>query len=207
MHPFTNKELFMMNGGQKHYIGRDGFMDVYNATPEEEKEWAKELGENALAVIDSEEEIISLETAIENLASENYHDPVSVLLSKFPDASPSKQLVFATSLWYMNCTKKDFDKVFKILQQQNASCLMAFLDQPGDFKHHAGTRYFLIKCLQGNDEYLFEKAQTILSIWAWSGLPQLRENRSLDWLQFNIRDLPESTAAINRLKEILTTNK
>ena len=52
MPPFTNKELYMMNGGQKQYIGKDGFWDVYNATPEEEAAWDKELAENALSKID-----------------------------------------------------------------------------------------------------------------------------------------------------------
>lgn len=43
MTPFTNKELYMMNGGQKQYVGKDVFWDVYNATPEEETAWQKNL--------------------------------------------------------------------------------------------------------------------------------------------------------------------
>ncbi|MEO7044100.1 MAG: hypothetical protein ABI091_02250 [Ferruginibacter sp.] len=206
MQPFTNKELYMMNGGQKQYIGKDGFWDVYTATPEEEKEWAKELVEKALLNITSEDETIALQIAMENLAFQKYRDQISVLVNRIPGSSPARQLVFATSLWYMNCNERDFEKVFEILLQLNASCLTAFFEQPGDFKHHPGARYFLIKCLQGNDEYLFEKAQTILSIWAWSGLPELRENRVLDHLEFNKREWPTWKAAIVRLKEILITN-
>ncbi|MEO5943488.1 MAG: hypothetical protein ABIP30_03565 [Ferruginibacter sp.] len=206
MQPFTNKELYMMNGGQKQYIGKDGFWDVYTATPEEEKEWTKELVEKALSNITSEDETIALQIAIENLAFQKYRDQISVLVNRIPGSSPARQLVFATSLWYMNCNERDFEKVFEILLQQNASCLTSFFEQPGDFKHHLGARYFLIKCLQGNDEYLFEKAQTILSIWAWSGLPELRENSVLDRLQFNKREWPTWKAAIVRLKEILITN-
>lgn len=196
-----------MNGGQKQYIGKDGFWDVYNATPEEEAAWAKELADNALAIIGTEEDAIALQIAIENLAFQKYHDQVTVLLSSIPGASPVKQLALATALWKMPCNEKDFEIVFEILLQQNASCLTDLFQQPGNFKHHIGARYFLIKCLQENDEYLFEKAQTILSIWAWSGLPELRENSVLDHLQFNNRELPRSVTAINRLKEILTNIK
>ncbi|MEO6819001.1 MAG: hypothetical protein ABI204_04700 [Ginsengibacter sp.] len=206
MQPFTNKELYMMNGGEKQYIGKDGFWDVYNATPEEEKEWAKELVENALVNFDSEEEAIRLHLAIENLTYQKYHDQVSVLVNSIPGASPEKQLLLATSLWDLKCSESDFEIVVAILERQNAPCFTAFFDHPGDYKHHLGARYFLIRCLQGNDEYLFEKAQTILSIWAWSGLPELREKSVIDRLQFNKREWPTWKAAIVRLKVILTTN-
>lgn len=196
-----------MNGGQKHYIYRDGFGDVYNATPEEEEEWTKEIVENALSKIATEEDRTALQFAIENLAFHNYKEEITVLVNSIPGASPDRQLAFASSLWNMNCKEDDFEIVFEILLQHKASCITDLFQRSAGFKNHIGARYFLIKCLEGNDEYLFEKAQTILSIWAWSGLPQLRENSFLDRLQFNSRDLPASKAAIKRLKEILTTIK
>lgn len=196
-----------MNGGQKQYIGKDGFWDIYTATREEEAAWAKELADNALLTIGSEEDVIALKIALENLALQKYHDQVTLLVNGIAGASPARQLAFATTLWHMPCNEKDFELVFEILLQQNAACLTNLYEQPVDFKHHIGARYFLIKCLRGNDEYLFEKAHTILSIWTWSGLPELRENSALDHLQFNNRNLPISITAINRLKEILTTIK
>ena len=206
MSPFTNKELYMMNAGQKHFIGKDGFADVYNATPAEEAEWAKEIVENAVAKISTEENSSVLQSAVEALVFHKYKSHDTVLLNSIQGASAARQLAFANSLWRMNCNENDFDIVFKILLHNNASCINDLFQEPARFKNHMGARYFLIKCLQGNDEYLFEKAQTVLSIWAWSGLPQLRENSALDWLQFNNRDLPKSKAAIKRLKEILIIN-
>lgn len=196
-----------MNGGQKQYIGKDGFWDVYNATPEEEAEWAKELAEIALSKIGTEEDTNAVQIALENLAFQKYHDQVTVLVNSISAVSVENQLLLATALWNMPCNENDFEIVFEILLQHNASCLTDLFQQPGDFKHHSGARYFLIKCLRGNNEYLFEKAQTILSIWAWSGLPELRENSALDHLQFNNRNLPTSVTAINRLKAIITNIK
>ena len=54
MQPFTSKELYMMNGGQKLYIYKDGFGDVYEATAAEEAEWAQEVVEGALIKIATE---------------------------------------------------------------------------------------------------------------------------------------------------------
>ena len=37
---FTSRELYMMNGGNKMYIYKDGFGDVYSASAAEEMKWA-----------------------------------------------------------------------------------------------------------------------------------------------------------------------
>jgi len=44
-----------MNSGNKLYIYKDGFADVYIATPGEEQEWAQEVIANALEGIDKGE--------------------------------------------------------------------------------------------------------------------------------------------------------
>jgi hypothetical protein len=62
-----SKELYMMNGGNKLYIYKDGFGDIYNATAEEESEWAKEIISNALARIDVENNLTVLQFAINDL--------------------------------------------------------------------------------------------------------------------------------------------
>ncbi|MEO6914474.1 MAG: hypothetical protein ABI151_01530 [Chitinophagaceae bacterium] len=206
MFPFTSKELYIVNGGQKHIIGRDGFWDVYRATQAEEEEWAKEVIEISLSTIRTSENSMALQSAIENLTFQNYPDLITVLVNSIPGASPAKQLAFAMALWQMQCNEKDFEIIFDILLRYQASCIKIFFQQPANFKKHAGARFFLVKCLEQSDEELFENAKTILSIWASSGLPELRENGALDRLQFHNRNLPASTAAINRLKEIVTTN-
>src|ERR1700712_3716568 len=103
MPPFTNKELYIMDGGQKHYIYRDGFGDVYNATAVEEDEWAKEIVANSLSKIATEEDATTLQFAIENLAFHKYKEQVTVLVNSIPGASADRQLAFASSLWGMSC--------------------------------------------------------------------------------------------------------
>lgn len=47
MQPFTSKELYMMNGGQKLYIYKDGVGDIYNATATGEAQWARDVVDRA----------------------------------------------------------------------------------------------------------------------------------------------------------------
>ena len=61
-------------------------------------------------------------------------------------------------------------------------------------------------CLEGVDDALIERAQRTLSIWAWSGLPALRENKLLNTLQYENKSLPAYQTAIERLKQILKIN-
>lgn len=76
-----------------------------------------------------------------------------------------------------------------------------------DFKNHVATKLFLLICLEGNNTDLFEKAQRTLSMWAWSELPELRENRLLETLQFENKKLSSFKPAIERIKQILNIDK
>jgi hypothetical protein len=96
---FTSKELYMMNGGNLLYMYKDGFGDVYNATPAEEAEWSKEVVAKALATIDTQENAIELQFAIENLRFHHYPDLKTFLIEKIKDTSPARQEAFATALW------------------------------------------------------------------------------------------------------------
>lgn len=95
---FSSKELYMMNGGNKLYIYKDGFGDDYHATAAEEAEWSKEVVANALAVIDSTENAINLQFAIENLRFHEYPALKEFLLQKMEGTSPVRQAAFAKAL-------------------------------------------------------------------------------------------------------------
>lgn len=101
MHNATSKELYMMNGGQKLYIYKDGFGDVYKASAAEEAEWAAEIIANALMKIEKETNRTSLQTALDNLIYHKYERLEQVLLENIHDADPGRQIVFATALWKM----------------------------------------------------------------------------------------------------------
>ncbi|MEP7257051.1 MAG: hypothetical protein ABI687_01660 [Flavitalea sp.] len=95
---FTSKELYIMNGGNKTYIGKDGFADVYSATPVEEAEWSKEVVTRAIAIIDKEENAVSLEFAIDNLRFHKYTGLKDLLISKMQDTNIARHKVFAEAL-------------------------------------------------------------------------------------------------------------
>jgi len=92
---FTSKELYMMNGGNKTYIGKDGFFDIYSATPEEEAEWSKDVVAKAIATIEMDENKVNIEFAIENLRFHKYKDLKELLITKMQNASIIRQKVFA----------------------------------------------------------------------------------------------------------------
>ncbi len=72
-----SKRLFMENGGNLHYIGRDGFMDVYRATPAEEAAWRQELIEKytrRLGVEDNETVLTGIAETLEYNGVKNLAD-------------------------------------------------------------------------------------------------------------------------------------
>ena len=204
---FTSKELYIMNGGNKMYIGKDGFADVYDATPAEEAQWAEEVIKAALRKIDTEENAAALESAVENLLFHKYPDLATLLLQKLEETSTTRQLVFASSLWNLVIYETRFQIIFKILLQCKAKCVNDLFLGTRDFKNHAAAKHFLVYCLEEGDDMLVVNAQRVLSIWAGSGMPALRKDRILDLLQPEFRNLPAYKTAVHDLKEILQIKK
>lgn len=61
-----------MNGGNKMYVHKNGFEDVYCETQTEEAEWAQEVIANALAQVDSVTIATTLKFAIDKLLFQKY---------------------------------------------------------------------------------------------------------------------------------------
>ncbi len=200
---FTSKELYMMNGGQKLYIYKDGFGDIYKATPADEAAWAKEVIERALKVITTETNRVTLQSAIADLVYHKYDGIPALLLKTMQDTTPERQVVFASALWNMVQYENSFDIVIEILKQYRPRFLNDVFHGLNDFKEHEGAHHFLVSCLLGNDDELLIKAQQTIAIWAWSGLPELRENNLLEMLQIENKNNATFKPAIERLKEIL----
>ena len=99
MTSFSNKELYMMNGGNKLYICKDSFGEVYNATVAEEALWAKDVVANALYRIETETNFTSLKFAIDDLLFHQYGSLETLLAEKAVTAIPGKSVVFAAALW------------------------------------------------------------------------------------------------------------
>lgn len=207
MADFTSKELYMMNGGQLLYIYKDGFADVYKATPAEEAIWAKEVVERALGTIATETNSVTLQFAIADLMYHKYEGIPDLLLSSMKNTSPERQVVFAAALWNMTQYENSFDIIIGILKRYRPEFFDNVFQGLKVFKEHEGAKYFLVSCLEGNDDELHIKAQITISIWAWSGIPELRENNLLEMLQIDNKRNATFKSAIDRLKEILKIRK
>lgn len=203
MHDLTSRELYISNGGQKLYIYKDGFGDVYKATAAEEAEWAAEIVANALVKIEKETNRSNLELAISNLVYHKYAGLETVLMNNVNDADPRRQIVFATALWKLKHNTESFNILLRNLREKREESLYEVFLGLNEFKNHEGVRSFLIDCLQGNDDELAVKAQRTIESWAWSGMPALRGDNLLTDLCIANRTLPSFRSAIEKLKKIL----
>ena len=165
MPPFSSKELYIMNGGNKQYIGRDGFMDVYHAMPAEEAEWAKEVVANALSVVDTESNSTNLKFAIDNLVFHNYKTLENLLISKMKDTTPVRQIAFANALWIIFNYPRSFEIIKENFLRYRTECLNEVFWALKDFRKNEAARKFLDDCLAGGDEELAAKAKMSMSMW------------------------------------------
>ena len=197
----------MMNGGQLMYMYKDGLGDSYHATPSEEAMWAKEVVEKTLGIIATETNSVNLQFAIANLVYHKYDGIPALLLETMEHSTPERMIVFATALWNMVEYKNSFDVIIEILKQHRPALLNNVFQGLNDFKEHEGAKYFLVNCLEGDDDDLHIKAQNTLAIWAFTGMPQLRENNLLEMLQIENKNNATFKTATEKLIEILKVRK
>jgi len=210
MQPFSNRELYIMNGGNKLYIYKDGFGDVYHATPAEEAEWAKEVIASALVKIDTSENSVELNSAIENLRFHKYEGLGALIQSKFKKTSPAWRAVLETitshaDIYSVSEEEKHVQMIYQDLVQHGNDRMNDVFSRFGNFKNNAA-KLFMLTCVEGDDDALFIQATITLGRWAYSGLPLLRQNRLLEILQPENRDLPTFRPAVEQLKYILQKN-
>lgn len=156
-----------MNGGNKQYIGKDGFMDVYNATPGEEAEWAKEVVTAALLRINNESNATDIKFAVDNLLFHDYKGLELLLISKLNGSGPVRQIALAAALWNIYKYPQSFAIIMQNLTMHRKECLKEVFSALMDFKTNEAAKKFLFDCIEGDDEELKEKAQVSLGIWTY----------------------------------------
>jgi len=87
-----------MNGGNKLYIYKDGFGDVYNATAEEEAEWSQLVVNKALHTLETEENAVNLRFAIDNLKFHNYNGWQDLVTRLMKNTTSTRKKAFADAL-------------------------------------------------------------------------------------------------------------
>jgi hypothetical protein len=203
MAQFTSKELYMMNGGQKLYIYKDGFGDIYHATPAEEKEWQQEIITRDLAKLDTEQNEVSLRFAIDNLIYHGHTTLESILIEKMQQATVKRQIVFAASLWTNYKYPKSYEIILENFKLHRKECLDTVFMALEYFKKHTDAAKFLIGCIEGEDKVLIAKARVTLVMWSYSGVPELRWNNFLENLKPENKGTETFEAGIVKLKNIL----
>ena len=201
MAQFTSKELYMMNGGNTLYIYKDGFGDIYKATPAEEGAWSQEVVARALDRIDTETNVTNLRFAIDDLLFHRYGNVEQLLLEKIQNTSPVRTIAFATMLWKMNEYEKSFGIIHQLFLHHRDECLNEVFYALIDFKNNTAARQFLLECLKGDDAELYAKAHTTLGMWAYMGMPELRAAGLLDGLKN--KNTPFFETGMQQLRKLL----
>jgi hypothetical protein len=201
MSQFTSKELYMMNGGNTLYIYKDGFGDIYNATAAEEAAWSVEVVSGALTRIDKETNPTNLRFAVNDLIFHGYEHVDRLLFDKMQTASPVRKIVFAGLLWSMKGYEKSFTIIYQLFLSHRDKYLDEIFAALQDFKDNMSARNFVIDCLESDDLVIHNKACITVSMWSYSGMPELRAAGLLDALKQ--KDTPGFPAAISQLKQLL----
>jgi len=200
-----SKRLFMENGGNVHYIHRDGFGDVYKATPAEEEAWRKELIEKYTQRLREEDNETILTHIVESLGYNNAN--VADLLCEAAKSALPKAKMALTKLLYekydpergveihltlLELEEQDSywrDYVFRILFQQRSTRV---------------AQRFVVQCLRGDNELHFRKAVDVLQMWGYYGdkaLTDIEFLRSLNWQDACAAD-PNFTKALDKVIRI-----
>ena len=121
------------------------------------------------------------------------------------DTSPVRQLLFATALWRIYQYEKSLD-ILLYQVQHRSECLSDIFLCLGDFKNNIVAKKFILACMEGDDDLLFAKATMTINMWAYSGIPALRENSLLETLRPENKNKESFITAIKQLRKILGEN-
>lgn len=201
MPEFTSKELYMMNGGNTLYIYKDGFGDIYQATAAEEAAWSQEVVSNALRKLDTETNSTSLRFAVNDLIFHEYEGVDELIFEKTQQAAPVRKIVFAALLWKMKGYEKSFGIIYQLFLHHRDKYLDEIFGALQDFKDNTSARSFVLDCLSGDDDELYHKACTTVTMWAYTGMPDLRAAGFLDGLK--AKGSPAFPVALAQLKQLL----
>ncbi|MBO9660652.1 MAG: hypothetical protein J7527_17655 [Chitinophagaceae bacterium] len=197
---FTSRELYMMNGGNTLYIYKDGFGDVYRATAAEEAAWKDEIIASTLKRIDTETDFTCLRAAIDTLIFHKYKGLVRLLVEKMQHTSPVRIIVFATGLWLLKEYNCSFNIIYYQFLHHREDCLKDVFQAMIEFRECMAARNFMLECLEGDDLLLQEKACNTITMWAYTGMPELRVPGLLESLK--VKNGSGFKDAVHQLEEI-----
>jgi hypothetical protein len=200
---FSSKELFKANGGNKWHIHKDGHMDRYNATAEEEATWTKELIQEGLQNLNTETNLSLLLSCLQTLGALHTEDLEKILLDKLEFAPPKRQNAIAFYLWRSYKFEKSFLLIKTNLLAHPACQDDAFYLFSQMFGNRQVTEFF-IECLEGENIDLYQKAK--INMWGVlfrAGATRLHESEILTLLNRLDRTTNEFKQLIREMKLIV----
>ncbi|MDO6435205.1 hypothetical protein Q4E93_31605 [Flavitalea sp. BT771] len=199
----TSKELYMNNGGNKLYIWKDGYSDVYHASAEEEAEWDKEIIATSLLQLEKERNAVTIKLSVNTLMFHQYGTIEGFLKSKLNDKDPVRKIAFANALWNVSRDKGSFSVLMEYLPEQGGKYIDEVFAALNDFKDCKEARDFLVHCITGANRLYKKKACTTIAMWAYGGMPALRDKNLLAALRSP--DASVHQPAIEKLRKIFSS--
>jgi hypothetical protein len=199
----SSKELFKANGGNKWHIYKDGHMDEYSATTEEEAAWTQELIQEGLQKLNTETNLSSLLSCLETLGTLHTDNLEKILHGMLEFASPKKQNAIAFYLWRSYKCEKSFSLIKTNLLVHPACQDDAFYLFSQMFGNQQVTEFF-IECLAGENIDLYHKAKkNMWGILFRAGATRFQESEMLTLLNRLDRSTNEFKQLIGEMKLIV----
>ena len=180
MHGYTSKQLFKVNGGDKIYIHKDGFGDLYSATEEEERQWTEELIAESLEVLEHSQDMTKIEHAIDTLLF-HLHPGVDVLLlNRVLISNPQRKLAFATALWRFFRIRDSFRIIRHVFDADPVGSAEDVFRALGRFGDHPLARPFVESAITGSSSQLAALAAATARSWEFADQPSLTYRKRMN---------------------------
>lgn len=199
----ASKMIYMSYGGNKMYMGREGFLEDYYASEEEEAEWKSELIARQVETLISSRDFSDVGIAISTLEYHDYPGLKDLMLTKIINAAPKIKILLAKNLWTIFKYEKSFEILHSVFLEGSDENLIEIFSALISFKNNQASKQFVLECLCNSDQTIFKNAVMTIEMWGWTGMPELRAEDLLNKLKFENRSLPEFKEVVIRLKSIL----
>lgn len=200
-----SKQLFMDNGGQTHYIFREGLGHRYSATPAEEAEWRKELLELCEKRIREEDTVAALAYFARTMDVNGATNVEALLLETAQTAGPKARFGLAQALGEVFNSDKAADILVALLDEDEAQWFDPVFTEFIRSRKNPGAQRFIIGCLQGDREQYFDKAVEVLRYWGIQGEEALTDRtliKCLNWADATAND-PDFRQALEKVTKIV----
>ncbi|MDX2249841.1 MAG: hypothetical protein SF052_23860 [Bacteroidia bacterium] len=175
-----SKRLFMDNGGQIHYIHRDGFGDVYKATAKEEATWRAELIDHYKRRLLEEDNESTLLHITQGLAFNGVKNVGDLLFEAAKTANPKAKQTLAKILVEQFDAELGAKILISLLEYEAESDYWRNYVFNSFFNMHDSqtVQNFIAQKLRGDNEVHLKKSVDVLRMWELKGHKTLSDKNN-----------------------------